>query len=142
MSDITEIRDGFDGLGNNLQPADGVSVIEVTIGGIPCLRLIPRNAIPDEAIIYVRGGAFTLGSFKSHGPWVTHLAKATQREILFVDYRLAPKTRYPAGANDVIAAVSGSLDVNPGTSVSIIDDSVGGGLTVTVMPELMQRWAS
>lgn len=138
MSELQMMREGFDGLGGLIAPHPEVTISKTFLAEVPCLMLSPPDASDNDVIIYVHGGAFTLGSFTSHGPWVSHLSFATRRKVLFIDYRLAPEALYPAGVNDVIAAVSAFLDANSQVRISIIGDSAGGGVIVTAMPELMQ----
>lgn len=138
MSELQKMREAFDRLGDQVLPHPDVTISEIYCANVPGMMFSPPDAVTSDVIIYVHGGAFTLGSFASHGPWVSHLSFQTRRRVLFVDYRLAPESQFPAGVNDVSAAVSAFLDQNPDATVSLVGDSAGGGVIVTAMPEILR----
>lgn len=142
MIDIAERRAGFDSLGNNVTFANGVGLETATIAGVECHWLRPGDGTnSDVALIYIHGGAFTLGSIKSHGPWVSHLTGALAMDTLFIEYRRAPEAPYPQAIEDIIEVVNALLEDNPGTNVALAADSAGGGLAISVLPSLMKSWA-
>lgn len=58
---------------------------------------------PWPAVLYVHGGGFRILSKDTH--WVMALAFARRGYVVFnVSYRLAPRDRYPAAIEDVLAA--------------------------------------
>ena len=52
------------------------------------------------AIVYFHGGAFVLTYASTHVLLADNFAKELNCKVFFVDYRLAPKQRFPAGFND------------------------------------------
>lgn len=64
----------------------------------------PRDATgPLPAVLYVHGGGFRILSKDTH--WVMALAFARRGYVVFnMSYRLAPRDRYPAAIEDVLAA--------------------------------------
>ncbi len=64
----------------------------------------PEGAPPSPAVLYVHGGGFRILSKDSH--WVMGLALARRGLTVFnVNYRLAPRHRYPAAHEDICAAL-------------------------------------
>lgn len=67
---------------------------------------------PWPVVMYLHGGGFRVLSKDSH--WVMGLAYARRGYVLFnVNYRLAPRHRYPAAAEDACAALSWVLQHAP-----------------------------
>ncbi|MSP15354.1 MAG: hypothetical protein EXR73_01865 [Myxococcales bacterium] len=92
----------------NARPARyGVDVVrDVAYGGESEHRLDvwrPRTPGPHPAVLYVHGGGFRILSKDTH--WVMALAFARRGYVVFnVDYRLAPRHRFPAAVQDVCRA--------------------------------------
>ena len=86
--------------------------------GVERIRGVPYGARPEQlldvwrpidrdgplpAVLYVHGGAFQNLSRDTH--WLHGLAWARHGLVVFnIDYRLAPKNRFPAGLQDVFEA--------------------------------------
>ncbi|RTR06447.1 alpha/beta hydrolase fold domain-containing protein [Halomonas nitroreducens] len=103
----------------------GMIVEDGTIGGVAVRRLRPPGARPGE-VAYVHGGGWTLGSVTSHQGIAASLAAHLKREVVSVDYRLAPEASYAdalADCRSVIRALA------PRAAVG---DSAGGRLVMDV----------
>ncbi|TBW54322.1 alpha/beta hydrolase [Marinobacter halodurans] len=106
---------------------------------------VPYNIVtcgPDEgesAMLYLHGGAFTIGSPDTHRGLTGHLAKATGATLYVPDYRLAPEHVYPAALEDALTLYRHLLSqgYTPGR-ISIAGDSAGGGLTLALAVRLKQ----
>jgi len=91
------------------EPPVPVAVREVTVpterGGIPATLYIPAG-LPDPSglLVYYHGGGFSVGSRISHDPVARYLAAHASVRLLSVEYRRAPEHRFPAAAQDAIAA--------------------------------------
>jgi len=105
---------------------------------------ISANGVPAEwieapgadlgVLLYLHGGAYTLGSIDTHREWIARLARASKLRALAINYRLAPEHPYPAALEDVTTAYLWLLDQGFDPSQIIISgDSSGGGLTLTSM---------
>src|SRR5262249_23878886 len=119
------------------KPPRDVAVQAVTAGDVPAEWLIPPEASPRSVILYLHGGAWTLGWTSIHRRMVAHLCRAAACRALAVDYRVAPEHPFPAALEDCLGAYrwllkSGSL---PGDIV-IAGDSAGGNLTLTTIMSL------
>ena len=80
-------------------------------------------------MLYCHGGGFQIGGIASHSSLIARLAEASDTRILAFDYRLAPEHRYPAAADDSLAAYRWMVDEN-GPPLALIGDSAGGALAL------------
>lgn len=90
---------------------------------------------PGQAIYYVHGSGFALCSPRTHRRLTGWLSRLTGLPVFCVDYRLAPKYRFPTAADDVRAGwdwlcTEGGLDPD---QMVIAGDSAGGHLTVDML---------
>jgi acetyl esterase/lipase len=96
--------------------------------------------IPDTAskvILYLHGGAYTLGSINTHREWVSRIALATKARCLAINYRLAPEYPFPAALEDTLNAFQWLLDQSLDASqVIFAGDSAGGGLALAALIKL------
>lgn len=86
-------------------------------------------------IVYVHGGGWTFGSVLSHESEMAHLARASGAAVLGLDYRLAPEHPFPAGLDDVLAAISACRDGAIGARIdadriALAGDSAGATLAL------------
>lgn len=56
----------------------------------------------DDLIIFIHGGGWTQGNLETHDYLCRKLVKIIQKDVLAVDYRLAPENPHPCALNDVI----------------------------------------
>ncbi len=113
-----------------------VDYVETVVGGIPAIVATPTEVRPDRHILYVHGGAYVLGSPKSHIAMCARLAKRAAATTTVIDYRLAPEHVYPAAIDDCLAAYRAIIaDVDPAL-VTIAGDSAGGGATLATLGAL------
>ncbi len=109
-------------------------VTATTLGGRPCERIVVEGGDPRRAVLYLHGGAYTVGGPGTHRALAAHLAAASSAAVYLLDYRLAPEAPYPAAVEDAVAAhraLQGLADV-----VTVAGDSAGGGLTLAMMTRL------
>lgn len=112
-------------------------------GDIPIRVFTPKTAAPADAatplplVAYVHGGGWVIGTVDAFDPVCRALANAAQAIVASIDYRLAPEHRFPAGLEDVRAAVrwlhaeAETLGADP-ERLAIAGDSAGANLaTVT-----------
>ncbi|WP_186628057.1 alpha/beta hydrolase [Rhodococcus sp. BP22] len=91
------------------------------------------------AVLYLHGGAYTIGSIATHRSLAAHLARESASAVYVLDYSLAPENPLPAGLNDAVAAFR-ELVTSHGFSadrVAIAGDSAGGGLAVATARRLV-----
>jgi len=103
------------------------------VGGVPAIVATPTETRPDRHILYIHGGAYVLGSPRSHIAMCARLAKRAAAVVTAIDYRLAPEHVYPAAIDDCVAAYRALIaDVDPAL-VTIAGDSAGGGATLATL---------
>jgi len=113
-----------------------VDYIDTLIGGVPAIVATPTAVEPDRHLLYIHGGAYVLGSPKSHIAMVANLAKRASAIATVVEYRLAPEHVYPAAIDDCVAAYRALIaDVDPAV-VTIAGDSAGGGAALSTLVAL------
>lgn len=85
------------------------------------------------AIYYVHGSGFALCSPRTHRRLTSWLSQLTRLPVFTVDYRLAPRHRFPAAADDVRAGWSWLTAQVPPEHIVIAGDSAGGHLSVDLL---------
>lgn len=105
---------------------------------IRALLYSPRD-LEDNApcLIYYHGGGFVLPAAPYHYSLAKEYALRARCKVLFVDYRLAPKYKFPIAPEDCYAAYLWaienanklSIDVN---RIGVAGDSAGGQLSTVV----------
>jgi acetyl esterase/lipase len=132
---IEERRANMDKLDSIPRPRK-VDYVDTHVGGIPAIVATPTEVQPDRHILYIHGGAYVLGSPKSHIAMCARLAKRAAATVTVIDYRLAPEHVYPAAIDDCVVAYRAiTADVDP-SLVTIAGDSAGGGATLATLGAL------
>ncbi|HTJ50524.1 MAG TPA: alpha/beta hydrolase [Cyclobacteriaceae bacterium] len=139
MKNMTEERKGFEILGLSYAPNSNVHVERVILAGIENYWFTPANITSNEVVVYLHGGAFTMGSIKSHKAMVSHIANAMGRKILFVEYSLAPEKSFPAALHEATAVIQALLQATPALQFGIMGDSCGGNLALSTALNLKNR---
>jgi acetyl esterase/lipase len=111
----------------------GLVTTRSSLGGRPVARVSPRGATGERAVLYLHGGGYTVGSARTHGALVAHLAAASGTPVHLLDYRMAPEHPYPAALDDAVAAYRELLSSGvPGSRIAVAGDSAGGGLALAL----------
>ncbi|ROZ75108.1 alpha/beta hydrolase [Ramlibacter sp. WS9] len=106
-------------------------------GGPMALRLYrpaggqENQALP--ALVYFHGGGWVVGDLDTHDTLCRELANGSGCAIVAVHYRLAPEHRFPAAADDALAALKWVAGNAPALSIdaerlAVGGDSAGGNL--------------
>jgi acetyl esterase/lipase len=85
------------------------------------------------AIYFVHGSGFALCSPRTHRRLTSWLSRLTGLPVFAVDYRLAPRHRFPTAADDVRAGWDWLTSQVPPDRVVIAGDSAGGHLSVDLL---------
>lgn len=110
----------------------GINLHHETIPGpggpIPIEWLSSGRADRRRVLIYLHGGAYIMGSPKTHRMITTALARMSGLRVLVPDFRLAPEHPVPAGVDDAIAVYSWLLShgYDP-AQIAFVGESSGGG---------------
>ncbi len=99
---------------------------------------LPKDCDPSRRILYLHGGAHTVGSAVSHRPIITNIASRTGCAVFAPNYRLLPENPRMAGVADCRAAYKWICENGPNgrakaASVAVGGDSAGGNLALSVI---------
>lgn len=103
----------------------GITARNADLAGVPCR--IFAGAAP--RVIYLHGGSLIFGGLNSHDDICAEICAASGREVVMVDYRLAPEHPHPAALQDALAVTRAVLAEGP---VVLAGDSAGGMLAAAV----------
>ncbi|MBM7066607.1 alpha/beta hydrolase [Actibacterium sp. 188UL27-1] len=105
-------------------------------GGLKARWITPRSDHP-FALLYLHGGAFTIGSSRSHRWLAARIGLGCAAGALVPDYRLAPEHPFPAALDDAVTAYRYLLDQGfRGDQIAVSGDSAGGNLALALMGKL------
>ncbi|MDH5456278.1 MAG: alpha/beta hydrolase [Gammaproteobacteria bacterium] len=114
--------------------ARGVEVEKTQIAGVDVDWLRPEKARKDKVMLYLHGGAYVMGSPRTHRQLASHIARAAGVVAVLPDYRLAPEHPFPAGLDDAVAVCRGLLEAGfKPEDIIVAGDSAGGGLSVATL---------
>lgn len=135
---LAENRAAFDARGDQYPLPGDAAVTEVDAGGVPAAWIAVPGADPGRVLLYLHGGGYQIGSFRSHAELAARLGRASGRRVLLPEYRLAPEHPFPAAVDDALAVwrwlrTAQRLDAS---AVAVAGDSAGGGLAVAMMTVL------
>jgi len=102
-------------------------------GGDIAVRVYrPGGSGARPLVVYFHGGGFVLGELRM-GDWLcSQVARNTGAVVVSVDYRLAPRHRFPAAVDDCYAAAAwaaeNAVSLGAGGPVGVMGESAGGNL--------------
>jgi len=113
----------------------------VDAGGVPGEWVLAPGADPARRTLYIHGGAFIMGSPRSHRTLTSRFSALSGGAVLAIDYRLMPEHPRRAGIDDCRSAYLWMLDHGPlgaaaAGAVFVAGDSAGGNLTLALLPWL------
>jgi acetyl esterase/lipase len=121
--------------------AEGVEYEAATVGGVSGWSVRPDSALSGQAIVYLHGGAYIVGSAEAYRNFVGHIAKASHTAAFIPDYRLAPEHRFPAALDDAWNVYSG-LNTLGFERIAIAGDPAGGGLVLSLLAKASREMSS
>ena len=130
------LRDYMDNL---FADADSsTQVIPVDAAGVPAEWVLAAGVDSRRRLLYIHGGAFTMGSPKSHRRLTRKFSETANAAVLAIDYRLMPEHPRLAGIEDCRSAYRWLLDHGPAgaesaTAIFVAGDSAGGNLTLSLI---------
>lgn len=132
---VETARGHFETAARTLLPrAIGVEVEQSELAGVAVDWLRPKNARKDKILFYLHGGAYVIGSRRTHRQLVTHIARAAGVTAVVPEYRLAPEHPFPAAIEDAVAVYKALLEQGyKPEDIVISGDSAGGGLSVATL---------
>ncbi|MFQ3323377.1 MAG: monoterpene epsilon-lactone hydrolase [Pseudomonadales bacterium] len=106
--------------------------------GVPGEWVMAPGVDTKRRVLYIHGGAFTMGSSKSHRPITSEWSRLANAAVLVIDYRLMPENSRIDGIEDCRSAYQWILDNGPTgpeelNSLFVSGDSAGGNLTLSLI---------
>jgi acetyl esterase/lipase len=117
----------------------GVSIVQETLGGVAAEIITPPDARAGVTLLYVHGGAFAMGSPRTHRSLTRSLALAARVRAVVPDYRLAPEHPYPAALDDVVAVYRALHAADASRRIVVGGESAGGNLALALVHALRAR---
>jgi len=132
---ISGFRSFYEKLGTSYAPDSTVKVRETTVAGVKSYWFNERQPSSQKIAIYLHGGVYTYGSFLAYRAMLTHLSKALDMPLLYVEYSLSPEHPFPAANNEILKIYGELIRKCPGYQIDVIGDSAGGGLAITLVSD-------
>ena len=117
-----------------LEEVDAIE--EVDAGGVTARAYRPSGG-EDQALVWLHGGGWVIGSLGSHDPLCRALAARSGCTVVAVDYRLAPEHPHPAALEDAWTATAWAT--KSFGRVAVGGDSAGGHLAAVVARRARDR---
>lgn len=113
-------------------------IIPVDVNGVPGEWVLAEGADPEARLLYLHGGAFRVGSPRSHRHLTSELSRRCGMAVLSLDYRMMPEHKMLACHEDAQTAYRWILHNGPNgssnlSSLFVAGDSAGGNLTLSVI---------
>ena len=121
-------RAGFERQAAAVPLPDDYAETLATIGGVPVREVRVAGTDATKTLVWLHGGAFTLGSSASYRGFGARLARASGARVVLPDYALVPEHPFPAALDDTRAV----LDALDGP-VAVGGDSCGGNLALAAV---------
>lgn len=120
-----------------LVKAIGVHIEPSKLAGVEVDWHRPKNAREDKLLFYLHGGAYLIGSRRTHRQLVSHMAREAGVIAVVPEYRLAPENPFPAAIDDAVAVYRALLESGyKPENIVISGDSAGGGLSMATLLQL------
>ncbi|MFM2043473.1 MAG: hypothetical protein RLY86_2049 [Pseudomonadota bacterium] len=135
-ADVAARRAAFEATGRRFAPPPDVAVQPVVFTGDPGvagLRLTPPGAVAGRTLLFLHGGAFVVGSSRTHAGLAAAIAREARADAIVTDYRLVPEHPFPAALEDAVTAWAGLLagGADP-ARCAVLGDSAGANLAVAL----------
>lgn len=139
-SNLEDVRRGFEKTATRLKGPRTVAVRQDTVAGVDCDWLIPRGCERRPLLYFLHGGAYVMGSSRTHRRLLACIARAAGVRALLPNYRLAPEHPFPAAIEDARDVYRELLRRGEAPSrIAIGGDSAGGGLTMATLLTLRKE---
>ena len=106
---------------------------KIKLDQLDLYRIKPKKPSDTKKILFFHGGGFFVGNFKIYKNYVLFLAEVLGREIVFVEYKLSPESKYPSQLEDAKKAYSFLLGKEENPNIILAGDSAGGNLALALL---------
>ncbi|MFK7975279.1 MAG: alpha/beta hydrolase [Halioglobus sp.] len=118
-------------------------ITPVDVDGISAEWVLAPGVDPSRRFLYIHGGAFMMGSPKSHRNITSAFSRVANAAVLAIDYRLMPENPRLAGVKDCRHAYTWLLSNGPDSpdnplplnpaAIFVAGDSAGGNLALMLI---------
>lgn len=98
----------------------------------------PQVVRAGQAILFLHGGGYGLGSAQSYRGFVSQIVERTGVPALVIDYPLAPEATLPSAPAAALKAWDLLVRLGFGR-IAIVGDSAGGGLSLVTLAQLVRE---
>ncbi|WP_127108843.1 alpha/beta hydrolase [Pararhodobacter zhoushanensis] len=132
-------RADFERLSGRVFRAPPGSLALAGTAGVPGLWVSNRPQ-GESVVLYFHGGAYVMGSPRTHTGIAAAIALRTGARVFLPDYRLAPEHPFPAAFDDAVATYDAlvALGSRP-ENIVLGGDSAGGGLALALLGHLCRE---
>lgn len=138
------MREQLEQLGTRL-PVPRTAGIRAIEAGVPGEWVEDERAAGSRRVVlHLHGGAYTMGSPRTHRGLAAALSRVSGAPVLLPEYRLAPEHLFPAALDDAEAAYHHLVEVQgvDPAGIAITGDSAGGGLGLALLVRLRDQGAA
>src|ERR1700722_11981519 len=89
-------RAAYDQIGDLIPWPASAERADTFLGGVPARLIDATGRWSDTTILYLHGGWYAAGSFRSHEGFAAELSRRTGSRVALAGYRLAPADPFPA----------------------------------------------
>lgn len=110
----------------------GTVMRKKTLGGVPVEVTAGVGCKTDDLILYLHGGAFTLGIFSQHRRYAEALTLYAHCPVIMPDYALAPENPFPSGLDDCYKVYQYLRASHRGSRIIVMGDSAGANYALSL----------
>jgi len=132
-------RFGIEQLSRFIPQRKDVLIRSLRVAGIRAEEIKPQ-AHSTQLIFHIHGGAFFVGSLKTHRAFLSEVAARTQMQVFHLDYPLAPENKFPEAGDAIYDVYQQLLDqgILP-KDIIISGDSCGANLALALALRLKEE---
>lgn len=125
-------RDAYDAMTAKTDFLGDPDIETVSANGINGCWIVPRPVLDEYAILFLHGGAYSLGSANAYRGFASQIAARTGVATFVLDYPLAPEAPFPAAYESSLRALH-SIRSQGRSRIALVGDSAGGGLALALI---------
>lgn len=135
----TFMRTALEQMSKVFPQSKNVQLRPIRIAGIHAEEIKPQSK-STQMIFHIHGGAFFVGSIKTHRAFLSEVAERTQMQVLHLNYPLSPEARYPDALDAIYDVYSTLLDQGVlAKDIIVSGDSCGANLALALCLRLKQE---
>lgn len=115
-----------------------VKIRSLRLAGLNAEEIRPNNEAT-QLILHLHGGAFFIGSLKTHRAFLTQVAARTQMQVIHVDYPLSPEHQHPEAIDALFDLYHTLLDQGiQAKDIILSGDDSGANLALALALKIQQ----